>query len=258
MKEPIAIKRIAPPSVEDFYRDYVKPARPVVITGLIKDWPAATLWNMDYFAQNFGHVNAEVYKLKGDKCEVNTDKGSVTEPVPLRDCIASINAGKLDGGWTIASPVNLFPEVLQKDYKAPVYCADGKFLRSVAFLGPPGAVSPLHQDLPENIYVLVKGKKRITIFSPLDSVYPNSRFSKLPNHSQIDAEKPDYNLFPRLKDAQPYIVDLEAGETLFIPSLWWHHLRNLDTSIALNFWWSQGWKLPVAWAAAMYKKYRKI
>lgn len=216
------------------------------------------LWDIEYFAQNFGDVKAEVYKLKGDKCEVNTEKGSVTEPVPLRDSMASIKDGKLDGGWTVASPIDLFPEVLKKDYYAPKYCANGKFLRSVAFLGPAGAVSPLHQDLPENLYVMIKGRKKITLFSPMAPVYPNSRFSKLPNHAQIDAENPDYQKFPKLRDAQPYVVDLEAGETLFIPSLWWHHLRNLEPSIAMNFWWSQGWKLPIAWAAAMYKKSRRI
>lgn len=258
MKSPIPISRIAPVSINEFYDTYVKPGKPVVITGLVKDWPALKLWDMDYFADNFGEVKAEVYRLKGDQCVVNTEQGSVTEPIPLRECIGPIKANMLDGGWAIASSVDLFPAKLKQDYTAPSYCADGRFLRSVAFIGPRGSVSPLHQDLPENIYVMIKGKKRITLFSPWDSVYPNSRLSKLPNHSQINAEAPDYDRFPKLAQAQPYVVELEAGETLFIPSLWWHHLRNMEPSIAMNFWWSQGWKLPIAWAAAMYKKYRKI
>jgi hypothetical protein len=76
----------------------------------------------------------------------------------------------------------------------------------------------------------------------------------MPNHAHVDPEKPDYERCPKFRDAQPYVVELVAGETLFIPSLWWHHLRNLEPSMALNFWWSTGWKLPIAWAMAMTKK----
>jgi len=258
MKDFIEIERISEISKSEFYRRYVKQSKPVVITGLVDHWPALSKWTPEYFISKFGEVKAQAYIIKGNSCDVNTDTGSVTRPVSLSQSMGSIAENKLDGGWAIASPISLFPEDLKEDYITPEYCADGKFLRSVTFIGPNGSVSPIHQDLPENIYVMVKGSKKIILFPPLSSVYPNSRFSKLPNHAQIDPENPDYTKFPKLKDAQPYVVELHAGETLFIPSLWWHYLRNLEQSVAINFWWSQGWKLPIAWTAAMYKKWRGI
>ena len=36
--------------------------------------------------------------------------------------------------------------------------------------------------------------------------------------------------------AQYIEVELQVGEMLFIPKLWWHHVRTLENSIAVNFW----------------------
>ena len=259
MKEPLPIERITPITLNEFYSTYVHRSKPVVITGLTETWKANEVWSFDYFMQHYAQTTIQAYPLnaKGE-CDVDISKGSATRAAILGDCLVSMKDPEIKKSWAVASSVSLFSEQFNSEIKAPFYCAEGKFLRSMLFVGPKGVVSPLHQDLPENLYVMVKGKKRITLFAPLDNVYPNSRLSNLPNHSQIDAEKPDYSKYPKTINAQPYIVDLCAGETLFIPSFWWHHLRNLEPSIALNFWWSQGWKLPIAWAAAIYKKYRKI
>lgn len=259
MKPPIYIKRINSVSKEIFYSEYVKKSKPVVITDLASGWEAHSLWTFNYMQEQYGESVVQAYKLKANgHCEVDIKTGSATQPALLYNCIQSFDNALLETKCAVASPVELFSRQLVSEFSPPEYCADGKFLRSMIFIGPKGVISPLHQDLPENLYVMVKGVKRLILFSPFDDVYPNSRLSNLPNHSQIDAENPDYEKFPLLKNVQPYIVDLKAGETLFIPSLWWHYLRNLEPGIALNFWWNQGWKLPIAWAAAMYKKYRKI
>ena len=43
--------------------------------------------------------------------------------------------------------------------------------------------------------------------------------------------------FPEFFENAKYIeVELKEGEMLFIPKLWWHHVRTLENSIALNFW----------------------
>ncbi len=253
MRPPLPIARISPPSVEEFYRVHVRGSRPAILTGLVDDWPALRRWSLDYFDRQFGEVNAAAYPLKGGECDVSVNRGSALDNIPVRDSVASVARGLVDGGLALASLVDVFPDALRDDYASPAYCANGKFPSSRLFIGPAGTLSPLHQDLPENLYVLVKGRKRLTLFAPRDYVYP-LRFSKMPNHAHVDPEKPDYERCPKFRDAQPYVVELVAGETLFIPSLWWHHLRNLEPSMALNFWWSTGWKLPIAWAMAMTKK----
>jgi hypothetical protein len=255
MLTPILINRISPPSLDDFDKLYVRRNQPVIITGLLEQWPASSLWSLSYFSKSFGETKAKVIGIQKGTCAY---QGVPLDLAPLRDSIASIQAEKADDGVAIASPVELFPETLRNDYFLLPYCKGKKFLSCQIWIGPKGMVTALHQDLPENLYVLVKGRKQITIFPPSSPVYPNSRFSKIPHYAQANPDKPDYERFPNFMKAQPYVIDLCAGETLFLPSFWWHHLRNTEASIAMNFWWSQGWKTSIAWTASIYKKLRKM
>lgn len=258
MKPSKDIPRISAPDKETFFKEFVSKSQPVIIKDLVNNWPALKKWNMPYFAENYGTVHTGAIPVKDGECDFNTETGSRLSYTALQESINSIMNGKIENGFAIATPDEVFPSALKNDYPPPEYCTDGKYLRARIFLGAEGTVTSLHQDLFENLYTMVKGTKRITLFAPQDSVYPNPRFSKLPNHAQTNPEKPDYEKFPRFKDAQPYIIDLKASETLYIPSFWWHHLRNVEESIAVSFWWAYGWKLPVVWAAAQYKKLRKI
>jgi ribosomal protein L16 Arg81 hydroxylase len=38
------------------------------------------------------------------------------------------------------------------------------------------------------------------------------------------------------QNAEPYIVDLEAGDVLYVPHNWWHYVESLTTSISINTW----------------------
>jgi hypothetical protein len=42
--------------------------------------------------------------------------------------------------------------------------------------------------------------------------------------SYIDVDHPDFEKFPRLKEVAGYQEVLEPGETLFIPSGYWHYM----------------------------------
>jgi lysine-specific demethylase 8 len=253
--EPIQIPKITPPTDREFREKYLSPGQPVVIKGLIEDWPAAKLWTPEYFAQNFGDAEASFVKVKSG---INSYEGAKLDTAKVSKSISKIVEGNLIENATIASCIDHFPDTIRRDYTPPRYCANGKFLTSHLFIAPKDTVTPIHQDLPENLYVIVSGIKRVTLFPPYASVYPNPRFSRAPHYAQIDVENPDYDRFPRSRNAQPFTVDVMPGETLFIPSFWWHHVRNIEPTIALNFWWSQGWKVSIAVARDIYKMFRRM
>lgn len=255
MLSPILIPKIDPISQKEFAKNYLRANRPIVIKGLLNDWPALKLWTPEYFINKFGDTEASVVKVREG---INTYEGKELDAIKVSRSMPKIQAGGTSDNVVIASCVDLFPSAIREDYATPAYCAKGKFLTSHIFLSPEGTVTPIHQDLPENLYTMVRGTKRVHLFAPGAPVYPNSRFSRIPHYARIDVENPDYNLYPRFRKAQPYTVDLAAGETLFIPSFWWHHIRNLEPTIALNFWWSQGWKLPIAAARDLYKMIRSL
>ncbi len=45
---------------DDFLRDYYTTNRPVIITGMMDDWPAMRKWNLDFFPDQFGDREVEV------------------------------------------------------------------------------------------------------------------------------------------------------------------------------------------------------
>jgi len=88
-----------------------------------------------------------------------------------------------------------------------------------------GTVTPLHRDVPHNLHVHLRGRKRWLLFPPQETsrLYSRGLFSGMPNFSAVDPEEPDYARYPRFRGARALGATLEAGETLFIPHGWWHH-----------------------------------
>jgi len=101
-----------------------------------------------------------------------------------------------------------------------------------------------HYDIPKNIACCVLGKRRFTLFPPeqVHNLYPGP-LSPTPGGQVItvtDLNNPDFDQFPRLRAAlsEAIIVDMEPGDALYYPSLWWHEVSALDTfNVMINFWW---------------------
>ena len=258
MLKPIPIEKIPAPGKKEFYRKYVSGNRPVVINGVMDKWAALKIWNFQYFIKNFGNTETTTGRVKDGKGYVSINEGIVFKNSTFKEALPIVEEGNIEESRTVITAVSALPSTVLNDYTPPEYCSDGRFLTSFMFLGAKGLVTPLHQDLQENLYAVIKGKKKITLFAPGAPVYPYSRFSKLPNFSQIDVGNPDYQQFPNLVHAQPYSVELEAGEILYIPSFWWHYISNAEPSIAMNFWWAVGWRIPIVWAGLLYGKIRNL
>ena len=120
------------------------------------------------------------------------------------------------------------------------------------WVGPAGAVSPLHFDRSANLLVQTHGTKTIAILPPSATrhVRPFSALSAIGHMSQLIPEDLDGFVFNlRRLGVAGEVVQLRAGDALFIPAYWWHHVVSNDTSISVNIWWKpslrevsvQGW-----------------
>ena len=58
--------------------------------------------------------------------------------------------------------------------------------------------------------------------------------------SLVDFAAPDTDRFPRFAEAVQHaqIADLDQGDALFIPSMWWHHVEATgQVNMLVNYWW---------------------
>lgn len=52
----------------------------------------------------------------------------------------------------------------------------------------------------------------------------------------LDPENPDFDKYPNYRYASPVKCRVSAGDMLYLPSLWFHHVRQSHGCIAMNYW----------------------
>jgi hypothetical protein len=102
-----------------------------------------------------------------------------------------------------------------------------------------------HFDLFENIACVVGGRRRFTLFPPdqVRNLYvgPMERTPAGAPISMVDFDAPDLARYPRFEQAldAAEVADLEPGDAIYIPYLWWHHVRSLERfNVLVNYWWN--------------------
>ena len=113
------------------------------------------------------------------------------------------------------------------------------------WLGNESVVAP-HFDYPANIACCVLGTRRFTLFPPnqVSNLYigPWDITPAGQPISLVDTRNPDYDQHPLFLDAlaAALTAELQPGDVIYIPSLWWHQVESTAKINGLiNFWWSE-------------------
>lgn len=170
---------------------------------------------------NFQRVQARLDELMGEMLRLRGQPG-----VPAI-YVGATAADSCLPGWREANPIGLEAQ---------------QALASV-WIGTPSRVSA-HYDVPDNLACVAVGRRRFTLFPPeqLANLYvgPLDRTPAGQAVSLVDFSAPDFERHPRFARAleQVRVVELDPGDALFLPSLWWHHVEALsDFNVLVNYWW---------------------
>ena len=221
-------------SIGEFKREYRAHRKPVVITDAIDDWKARTTWTLDFFKSKFGSETALVYRYTGEKYKpkdaLQMSFGEYVEGVRAGDWTTFPYYIRDNWGLLVAHPE------LAEDYKFPKYFFDWftllpPFMRMRyprIFIGPKGAVTPLHLDIWGTHAWLSQlvGRKRWILFPP-------EQRRLLYNYS-VDPARPDWDRYPLYKEARPVECTIGPGDTVFVPGGWAHWVVSLEAGISLS------------------------
>jgi ribosomal protein L16 Arg81 hydroxylase len=216
---------------KDFTSSYFKPLRPVVIKDLSKSWPANKKWTPDFFKEQHGDKQVKVF----DASFVAAGKNymSKVKTIPFKDYIDLVMTTSQDLRMFLYNIKSEIPELVD-DIIFPSL-ADGLSKSFVfMFFGCKGSVTQMHFDIDMShvFHTAIRGRKTVYLF-PYEQSENLHRYP-FTCRSYVDVESPDFERFPGLKDAQGYKVQLEPGDTLYIPSGYWHHFVYDEASYSVS------------------------
>ena len=221
-------------SLREFRKEYLYARRPVVITDAIDSWPARDRWTLDYFKSQYSDTSITVCRLGGERYRPDD-----TEKVRLSAFIDRLQANTFEtypyyvrDDWRI---FQIHKELLS-DYEVPNYFFDWfaflpPFMRLTyprIFIGPRGALTPLHLDIWGTHAWLAQlvGRKRWILFPPDQK--------ELLYDCTVQPQNPDFARFPLFRKAKPVECTIGPGDLIFVPGGWAHEVISLDATISIT------------------------
>jgi hypothetical protein len=239
-----------------FREEIVPLGQPALLRGLVADWPAVAagtnaasiaaylrrfdlspncdvligspgsrgrfFYGDDFAVMNFQQRNAPLAALV-DRLEQAADE---TDPPPL------------------AAQALILPQIL------PGFASENRLdlldpeVQPRMWIGNRVIVA-CHYDTMRNIACVAAGRRRFTLFAPdqVRNLYigPYESTPAGAPISLVDFDAPDLDRFPGFPEAMAaaQVAEMEPGDALYIPYMWWHHVRSLDAlNLLVNYWWN--------------------
>jgi hypothetical protein len=238
------IDRVDHISKQDFVTNYLIPRKPLVITKATESWPALQKWTFDYLKEVVGDQSVPLYD--SSKADPSKPINASAAEMKFADYIDLIQNQPTDLRIFLFDPIKHAPKLLD-DYRSPTDLMGG-FLDKFPnmFFGGAGSITFLHYDidLAHIFHTHFLGRKHVILFDYKwkERLYciPFSTYAL----EDFDVEKPDFERFPSLKGIQGTEAFLDHGDTLFMPTGYWHWMKYLDGSFSISLRaWDKSWAI---------------
>ena len=243
-----------------FDAEIVAAGRPAVLKGLVADWPLVR--------KGLESTEAVVDYLQvfnpGTQIEYLTGDASIKGRFSYNDTMTGENFRRVRAKFAdtlrllLASTRESAPPALSIQALSMRQHLPELPAHNCLALPPPdtyptmwignATVVAAHFDCKDNIACVAAGRRRFVLFPPaqLENLYVGPLHSTPQGApiSLVDVANPDLARFPKF--AQAYaaaqIAELEPGDAIYIPYMWWHAVQSLAPfNILVNYWWN---KLP--------------
>ena len=216
------VERIRKPSLAEWRERIVRDQRPVILEGVIDDWPAMTRWNGAALVELYGELPASVG----------------AHPQTIRQIVDAIRGG----GDAFADFTLEQAPALMLDLRPLPYVAMEEIDFANVWMG--GArETKLHYDLLDNLHAVVRGQKTFYLVHPREHVHlyhlvPDPRRAQTLSYTQLDFFRLDDTRFPETRNVGYHVAEVHPGEVLYLPTAWYHAVKHAgDPTMAVNFWW---------------------
>ncbi|GFS53630.1 bifunctional peptidase and [Nephila pilipes] len=251
----------APTSVE-FLRNYVSPNVPFVLKKGVEQWPAFRKWNDNYLRNRLHNNKCTVAVTPNGYADaVLGDKFMLPEEriMTFNEFLDEMNCPVHDRVLYLQKQNNCLVDefsCLMEDVDSHIPWATaalGDLPEAANFwMGDSRAVTSLHKDHYENIYCVLRGLKEFILYPPILAAWaPYKTFRKCQYYCEdgefkikdLDDEvkwipfnpKLDDKKYPMVSQIKKYHIILEAGDMLYLPALWFHHVEQSHACIAVNY-----------------------
>ena len=238
--------------------DVASRGRPIVLRGAVKEWPfvqaalqsdeaAVQYLNRFYNGRTVGTIVAPPsergrFFYRADSKRMNFERTAETLSGVLQGLLRQRES---EQPFAIAMQAIPAPDVLpglQEDNPNPFVPGETP---ARLLIGNRVTVAP-HFDVSDNLACVTAGRRRFILFPPEQTanLYPGPMDitpASVPI-SMVSLDEPEFDRFPRYREAldAALVADLEPGDAVYIPYLWWHGVQSLSSfNVLTNYWWNR-------------------
>lgn len=227
------IERVKTISKKEFYNNYVKKQKPLVIEQLTQDWPAYSKWKLLYIKEIAGDKTVPLY----DDRPVSYKDGfnEAHAKMKMADYIDLLLKGPTNYRIFL---YNLMKEVpaLSNDFKWPNIGLHLVKQLPMLFFGGENSRVFMHYDIDYSniLHFHFHGKKRCVLFAPSETPYLYKVPHALISREDINFDDPDFEKWPALKKAKGLVAELNHGEMLYMPEGYWHYMKYITPGFSMS------------------------
>jgi len=222
-------------SAKDFAEKYVLSRKPIVLRGVVKQWPAFELWTDEYLSEKYGDMEMRIEGKKEKHSGI--PKGDVCLG---RDRLKTFLSEYKKGANKYV--VSELPTPMWGEVKLPACASCGELVRNMVEIDVwmnsdtgkkgKGGSSIIHKDAFNTMNCVLKGKKEWKLVElqyndymyqawegPMDRGYGG--------YSLINPDKVNAKRFPNVGEIPRWqFTTINEGDCFFLPSQMWHQVKS--------------------------------